>query len=98
MTCRSRGVAVAARHPRHSGRPRAGPGATTDANGTARFRLPAGLRPGTYRLTVIAASGLRLRAAVALTTLAAPEWGAVVAPAELVQRSGSRAGSRCGSA
>jgi hypothetical protein len=75
------------------GGPEQDPGATTDASGTARFRLPAGLRPGTYRLTVIAASGLRLRAAVALTTLAAPEWGAVVAPAELVQRSGSRAGS-----
>ncbi len=72
------------------GGPEQDPGATTDSTGTARFRFPAGLRPGVYRLTVVAASGLRLRAAVALTTMPAPEWRAQVTPAEVVQRTGSR--------
>ena len=73
------------------GGPEQDPGATTDSTGTARFRFSAGLRPAVYRLSVIAASGLRLRAAVALTTMPAPEWRAQVQPAEVVQRTGGRA-------
>ena len=72
------------------GGPEQDPGATTDSTGTARFRFSAGLQPGVYRLTVVAASGLRLRAAVALTTMAAPQWHAQVMPAEVVQRTGGR--------
>lgn len=72
------------------GGPEQDPGVTTDSTGTARFRFSAGLVPGVYRLSVIAASGLRLRAAVALTTMPAPEWRAQVEPAEVVERTGAR--------
>ena len=75
------------------GGPEQDPGATTDSTGTARFRFSAGLQPGVYRLTVLAASGLELRAAVALTIVAAPEWRAQVTPREVVQRTGSRVGA-----
>jgi hypothetical protein len=75
------------------GGPEQDPGATTDSTGTARFRFSAGLQPGVYRLTVVAASGLRLRALVALTIMAAPEWRAQVVPTEVVQRAGGRVGA-----
>ena len=67
------------------------PGATTDARGVARFRVLAGSEAGVHTLEVQAVGFERLpRAAVRLTTTAAPPLLVDVIPGTVVIREGSR--------
>jgi hypothetical protein len=67
------------------------PGATTDARGVARFQVLAGSEAGVHTLEVQAVGFERLpRAAVRLTTTAAPPLLVDVIPGTVVIREGSR--------